>query len=700
MKDRSQSFMQCSFGHTYSRPLSLLAATFLLICIDPISLTPLANHSLALAQTTEDRKAEADRLLQQGIQQLDTSQFRAALQSWQQALEIYREIGDRAGEGAALGNLGNAYADLGQYQRAIEFYEQALAIAREIGDRAGEGRALGNMGVLRANQNQPELAIAFLKQSVKVREAIRGDIRGLAPDLQQSYVDTVAGTYRRLADLLLSQGRILEAQQVLELLKVEELREFTGERARVTTEGIVLTEIEQQVIDKHDSLVAFGQTLNECQQSQCDRLNQLLDERELLTREFNETVQSFEAEMRRRLAQDRDAVLDTQDFSREAREIVESQPGTVLLYPFVLEDKLWLLWAAPGGVVNSIEVPVAGQKLGETVLRFRQLLGSPGSNLAEVQATAKQLHDWLIAPLQSELESNQIQHLVFALDRVTRYIPMAALFDGEHYLIETYSVATILSADLTDVRDRLPPGTQDISVLALGLSDAVPPDFNALSNVPTELDTIVREGRTDTQGIYSGLKFLNSDFDRLTLRTHLTNHQILHIATHGVFTPGRHDQSYLLLGTGEQFSISDIQALQDLGELNLVVLSACETALGETDQDGLEIAGIAFYFLNGGADTVIASLWQVNDRSTSQLMQQFYTTLAQSTSDVPVTRAAALRLAQLRLLQGETTNAGDGEGRSLADVRPRPGASNSAQTSPGLSHPYYWAPFILIGNGL
>ncbi|MFE1745189.1 tetratricopeptide repeat protein, partial [Coleofasciculus sp. H7-2] len=100
----------------------------------------------ALAQTLDARKAEADRLLQQGIQQYDTSQFEAALQSWQQALSLYREIKDRLGEGAALGNLGNAYNSLGDYAKAIEYHQQSLVIAREIKNRSGEGAALGNLG--------------------------------------------------------------------------------------------------------------------------------------------------------------------------------------------------------------------------------------------------------------------------------------------------------------------------------------------------------------------------------------------------------------------------------------------------------------------------------------------------------------------------------------------------------------------------
>ncbi len=105
------------------------------------------QNQLVLAQTPTDRKAEADRLRQQGIEQYGISQFEAALQSWQQALIIYREIKDRQGEGKALMNLGAAYNSLGDYAKAIEYYQQALAIAREIQNRQGEAAALSNLGV-------------------------------------------------------------------------------------------------------------------------------------------------------------------------------------------------------------------------------------------------------------------------------------------------------------------------------------------------------------------------------------------------------------------------------------------------------------------------------------------------------------------------------------------------------------------------
>jgi CHAT domain-containing protein/Tfp pilus assembly protein PilF len=661
----------------------------------------LFNQALATVNSMDDKAGARIILYNIATLHRNQRQYPQAIKFYQQALVIAQEMSDLLGQETTLTGIGAVDFAQAQYPQALESYQQALAIAQKIGDRAGEATILGNIGVLLEQQNHPELAIVFYKQSVNVRETIRGALTVLPLDQQESYTQTVADTYRSLANLLLSQGRILEAQQVLELLKVQELRDFTREtRAGGKNPEVVLNQTEEQIKKENGTLIAFGQRLYECQQTHCNQLSQLLDQRDTLTEQFNQKIQTIEKQVRDRRAQD-DAFLDPTKLGLKAKEIVEAQPGTILIYPLVLEDKIWLLWASKGGIIKTVEVPKVGQKqLAQTVLKFRQLLETPSSNIAEVQATGKQLYDWLILPIEPELKENKIQNLVFSLDRATRYIPMSALFDGKKYLIENYAVSTVLSADLTNTSDRIPPGTQNTSILALGLSNAVP-GFNALPNVPAELDAIVRKKPNDTKGIYPGLEFLNKDFDWRSLRDNLLGHQLLHIATHGEFVPGSPDASYLLLGTGEKLAIPKIATLQDLGNISLVVLSACQTALGEPGQDGNEINGISYYFLNAGAKAVMASLWSVNDDSTRVLMQHFYSNLAKGTSTAPMTKAAALRQAQLSLLRGNASISDNPEQRGLVlEARPGSPTPSTASTSSGFSHPYYWAPFILMGNSL
>ncbi len=707
----------------------------------------LAQQGLVLARESNNQNFEIEYVLRVCLvlAYLNTEDYQKALEFAQQSLSVARQVTSQFKnpllEAQALSLISGVYSHLGDYDRAVQLSQQSLTIAREQQDRGIEGTALetlgdiyrklgqkeqaiasyqgsltidgsnnvANVGLARIyrNLNMPTTAITHYKQAINGIERNRKGIDTLPTNLQESYLQAGIGlgglkktaVYRELADLLLSQGRILEAQQVLELLKVQELRDFTkNTRAGGEISETAFTPTEEQILKEFGSLIAFGRKLEECQNTQCSELSQLRDRRDVLTQQFNQKIQSIEKEVRDRLLKDR-AILDTKDILREARKIVEAQDGTVLIYVFVVQDKTWLLWASKGGVVNSKEVPVGQKQLGETVLKFRQLLETSSSDIAEVQATAKQLYDWLIKPLESELKGNKIQNLVFSLDRVTRYIPMSALFDGEKYLVENYAVSTVLSAGLTNMSDRLPPGSENTPVLALGLSDAVA-DFNPLPNVPIEIDAIVRKQPDDTKGIYPGLEFLNQAFDFRVLRDNLIGRKILHIATHGKFVPGRPNDSFLLLGTGDKLTIPQIETLQDLSDVHLVVLSACETALGGTDQDGVEISGISYYLLNTGAKAVAASLWLVNDASTSQLMHKFYGNLAQGTDKAPITKAQALRQAQLGMLRSDAATAQNPDSRTIFSVVSGLRTNSTNSTAPGFSHPYYWAPFILIGNSL
>ncbi|MBD2358550.1 CHAT domain-containing protein [Tolypothrix sp. FACHB-123] len=154
--------------------IALLTLITLLITIGqaPINHSAIVGITQASAQTPQARKAEADTLYNQGIQQYQTSQFEAALRSWQQALIIYREIKDRQGESWALGNLGSAYHYLGNYPKAIEYYSKRLAIARELKDRNGEGQALNNLGVAYQDLGDYPKAIEYLQQSLAIKREI------------------------------------------------------------------------------------------------------------------------------------------------------------------------------------------------------------------------------------------------------------------------------------------------------------------------------------------------------------------------------------------------------------------------------------------------------------------------------------------------------------------------------------------------
>lgn len=184
-------------------------------------------------------------------------QYQLAIQTYQQALTVFRDRDELYGQEHILINLGDVYVILNQYREATAAYQQSLIIARKLSDRRIERAVLGRIGNLLVKQEQPELAIVFYKQAVNVTETIRKDIRDLPLKLQESYTETVAGTYRRLADLLLQQDRILEAQQVLDLLKVQELDDYLAGvwRQAKTEKGVPNLPPEQQINDGIDEIL-------------------------------------------------------------------------------------------------------------------------------------------------------------------------------------------------------------------------------------------------------------------------------------------------------------------------------------------------------------------------------------------------------------------------------------------------------------
>ncbi|WP_072620546.1 tetratricopeptide repeat protein [Spirulina major] len=654
------------------------------------------NQALPLRRAVGDRNGEADTLNNIGSVYLALGEKQQALDYFNQSLPLYRAVGDRRGEAGTLNNIGLVYSSIGEKSRALEYYNQALPLMQATGSRENLSITLNNIGRIFADQNQPEVAIIFLKESVRIRETIRTDNHQLDEQLRQSYVTTIEHTYRFLADLLLTQARIPEAQQVLDLLKLQELRDFTNTRATFTSNGeIRYTDPEQAVLNDHNSLIALGTTILTCQDQNCNEIDRLHAQRESLKRQYNAQVAEFTATIRANRANDEE-FQDPERLSGDANKLLRAynQAGqnTVLIYPFVLEDKLWLVWAAAGGVIGSIEIPVTQAEIAQTVQRLGQEL-TRDSSLSRLQSTSQQLYDWIIQPLERELEANDIDHLVFVNDRVTRYIPMGALFDGEQYLLEKYTISSVLAPSLTDTDSTF--NHSDSRILGMGLTEAIR-GFNPLPAVQDELEGIISQG--NNPGVYPGQVLLNQDFTFNSLKTNVFRHNVLHLATHAVFVPGRANESYILLGDGNALRADDINAIEDLLEnLQLVILSACQTALGGEAGDGTEIAGISSYFLRTNrAKTVIASLWSVNDRSTSVLMQRFYTLLATG----ELSQAEALRQAQLSLLYREETADFEtrvADSRSLISVRPRNGA---VATAPGFSHPYHWSPFILIGNGL
>ncbi|MDB9315453.1 CHAT domain-containing protein [Spirulina sp. CS-785/01] len=296
-------------------------------------------------------------------------------------------------------------------------------------------------------------------------------------------------------------------------------------------------------------------------------------------------------------------------------------------------------------------------------------------------AASQQLYEWLIAPAESVLKEWEIENIAFILDEGLRSVPIAALSNGEEFLIERYSVGLMPSLALTDT-EYTP--IQSSSVLAMGSQRFNTPEvqLEPLPSVPVELEII-------TQQAWKGTAYADEAFteQRLLNARSQTPYGIVHLATHGEFQPGQLGNSYIAF----QDHLLTLPEIRDLKfyspQVNLLVLSACRTALGDPDAE-LGFAGLA---VGSGAKSALGSLWYISDRGTLGFMSRFYEQL----QDAPI-KAEALRQTQLSILRGEVYFE-DGFLVTPENRYPLP-AELAELGNQDLRHPYFWSALTLIGS--
>lgn len=337
--------------------------------------------------------------------------------------------------------------------------------------------------------------------------------------------------------------------------------------------------------------------------------------------------------------------------------IDKDDPTAAVIYPIILKDRLEVILKLPGQPLRHYKTTVAQAKVERILQALRINLGKPYTFI-EVQSLSLQVYDWLLRPAEADIAKSKIKTLVFVLDGSMRNIPMAALYDGQKYLVENYAVAMTPGLQLLP---PLPLERKRLTTLTAGLSVARS-GFSALTNVALELQQIKSQ-------VPSTTVLLNQQFTSIALQEKIKARPfpVVHLATHGQFS-SQLDQTFIL-AWDKRIKVSELAYMLQSRELRqdsaieLLVLSACETASGDK-RAALGLAGVA---MQAGARSTVASLWALDDESSARLMSKFYRELA----DTPVNKAEALRLAQTALLQDSQYD-----------------------------HPYYWAPYVLIGNWL
>ena len=631
------------------------------------------QQTLAIQKQLGNQKGEATTLNNIGTSYHSSGEYIKALDYYQQALAIDKQLGNIRGEALTLNNIGKAYQNLSKYEKAFDYYQQSLTIKKQFGDKVGIGNTFNNLGALFAAQKQPSLAIVFLKQSVQNYEQIREKLRLLPIEQQKTYTKKVAHTYRRLADLLIQQDRILEAQKVLDLLKVQELEDYLR-NVRGSKEKLVVLRPEAEILTKYNQLqtnvIKLGQELTQLRKipensrtpTQKQRIAELVKLQADLNKQFNEFSESKEiiALLNKLSRQAQKMAVDLSDLDGLRDDL--KRLDAVMLYPLILEDRLELIITTPDSPPLRRTVKVKRTELNQVITQFRQALQNPAY---DAKTPAQKLYSWLIKPLENDLKQSQTKTIIYAPDGQLRYIPLSALHDGDKWLVQNFRVNNITAKSLTDFTAKPQPQPR---VLAGAFVEG---KYNVQvtgRNYPfAGLPYAGKEVENLTKILPKTTKLIDKEFSKDDTIVKMNEYNIVHLATHAAFVPGEASLSFILFGDGETANLKEI-GTWTLNNVDLVVLSACETGIGGKFGNGEEVLGLGYQFQNRGVRATVASLWQVDDGGTQVLMDTFYNALKQR----KMTKAEALRQAQITLISSNTN----------------------------LEHPNYWAPFILIGNGL
>lgn len=724
------------------------------------------NQALPVWREVESRSGEALALNDIGRTYADTHQAQKALDYYNQALPIWRETGNRRGEAATLNNMGRAYSVLGEADKALEYDIKALTIWREVEDRRGQAMALMTIGWAYSAQKEPlealvsemaalsltkaagdpeieggvetslmmgfrkrhrpEEAIFFGMEAVNSYQQLRRNISGLDKELQAGFAQSKSSTYRILAELLVQADRLGEAEQILDLLKEQELNDIVRGAtpdAGAKIEPLKLTAAQQ----KAESDLAIPEKMAVALTEQCMEYEGLhanatrtaAEDARMKTlsagieQGIRELLAFFTNTIDPELEQKPDAGKEngspTGDNSTQSylqNTLAKLGPRVTGIRLLLGEDHAYVILVT----ANTRKKVVLNVMPAELRSKALETLESLGSRSADPRPHLEELYAMIVAPIEDELKPLEAASagqsvaptLLWSLDDALRYLPMAALYDGRQYMVERFNNVLFTPESYGHMTDSLLMSETNPNVLAMGLSKSYG-GLPALPGVLPELDSVVRDPAVpDSHGPLVGRLLPNDQFTLAALKQELgagKGFAVVHIASHFVVETGSGAEPYLMMGgedagdaKGFAWDLSDMEnSPVAFHGTRLLTLSACSTAKDYKSRDGLEMDSLGMIAQQKDAEAVLATLWDVNDSSTSRLMSDFYDRWVKHPADG---KAEALRQAQLALLRGTATTPGANGERGIETIQ----NSTTAAYDAGYSHPFYWAPFVLIGN--
>jgi CHAT domain-containing protein/tetratricopeptide (TPR) repeat protein len=628
---------------------------------------------------------------------------------------------DPALRASVYDNLSALSQSQGKLDDASSLAIEAVSAAEGLGTPDPLWRSYFRAGRALRAQGLDPLAIFFGKKAIAQIERQRQYFSGEDQRFDRGFLHDKIAVYRSVADWLLEAGRFDEGLQVLQLLKEQELYDFIARDAawRAPEGGPALDERERELNDGYSAALPTNDPLG----AAIERLTRLRESARITPEEskrLDSLLKRAKQAEQARAHRIRKFIVSNSNEKKAAPRAVSidaaglrwaiehAPPNSAIGIYLLTENRLRLLIATRNGQ-SEVIVPVDAKALQRDIGRFLEQIGQR----AEIDASALALYEKLARPLDEAAQKEKVTRLLLWLDGPLRYVPFGALKSSSGFLADRYAIETLarlvpsasrpgasaaqphsLPAPTAAAGSIIPVSTSAVpaavdntvpSVRGLGVTRAVA-GYDALPGMADELCYIVHgpiAGLTTVSaacpratmgnGALAGEGFADAAFTAARLKELLHPphaYSVLHVGTHFSLRPGNAMRSFLVLGDGSRLTL-DTLATYDFSGLELVTLSACQTAMGgaRTD-DGREIEGLSSIVQRRGARQVVASLWRVEDSSTAQLMRSMYQELAVHPADV----ATALQQAQTAV-------------RTLVRNGTQPYA-----------HPYYWAGFVVSGT--
>ncbi|MDQ1352346.1 MAG: hypothetical protein QG657_2652, partial [Acidobacteriota bacterium] len=471
-----------------------------------------------------------------------------------------------------LNNIGVEYFNLSQNQKSLEYYEKALCISREVGDRSGEAFILNNILGVYSNFDlyHKSLAIFYGKQAVNTIQNLRQDNENLNSIAKQKYLQSKEDIYRNTASFTIDSGRISEAQQVLDILKLDEYDSYIRrDRSAYTPQysPIDYTGFEQKWIDwqkvvmeklssiskpYHELLIKSNKVPEEAK-----KLEALKVDLEKSQKEYSDFLALMKAEFEKH---EKEKDPDIEALSKKSsvlKELLlaidrESNGKNVALHFLIFKGQISVIITTPTLQTVKQSATFDEKEFNRVIYDYREviaklkgfprglrLLPSTGGQIEKLIMQKKdietKLYNLIFLPAAQYLKQYGAINLLVSLDGVLRYIPLSSLYDGEHYLIQKYRFVLLTPSSLKHIDKKF---INEMKILGMGAGKGGN-GFAPLPFVNREIRAIVNDTKKGCLGIIKGHALIDDEFSRRAMvrRLKTTGYPFVHIASHFNFSP-------------------------------------------------------------------------------------------------------------------------------------------------------------------